>query len=192
MALLFTGWLIAESPSLVQTALDLHYIASGFLVFGIVTRIVLFFFGRDHERLTSLFPAVSELAAMGRTGLFYISLGRSPMPGWYAQNPLWKPVYLLIYLALIILVLTGVLMPDTSVVLGFYVPSVHAFWAQAVLWFSILHITSVIMHDYSNKTTDISAMVNGYRLFLTGNRQGSSIADDTIQVITVDSMKKRS
>lgn len=192
LALLFSGWLIAESPSLLQPALFQHNVAAGFLVFGLVVRVVVFVTGSEHERLFSLFPAGSELAAMGQTIKFYIRLGRSSMPGWYAQNPLWKPVYLVIYLALAMLAMTGVLMPDASILLGFYLPSVHVFWAQVIFWFTMLHIASVIMHDYRNKTTDISAMVNGYRLFIVENRKNNPDADNTVQVISLDSMKKRS
>jgi len=191
LVLLFTGWLIAESPSLAESALDLHYLASGFLIFGLVVRIVLMFAGMEHERLPGLFPASSELYAMAKTFRFYISLGKSPMPGWYAQNPLWKPLYLVIYLALFVLVFSGAVMPDVSLMLGFYLPSVHMFWAQLVFWFTVLHITSVVMHDYRNGTTDISAMVNGYRLFLIDSNRAGSVADKTVQHISIDSLKKK-
>jgi Ni/Fe-hydrogenase 1 B-type cytochrome subunit len=191
LALLMTGWLIAESPSLAESALGLHYLASSLLIFGLVVRIVLLLAGKEHERLPGLFPASSELTAIAKTLRFYISLGRSPMPGWYAQNPLWKPLYLVIYLALIILAITGAAMPDTSIALGFYLPSVHTFWAQLVLWFTVLHIASVFMHDYRNQTTDISAMVNGYRLFLIEGSQAGPGADEAIQIISLDSLKRR-
>ncbi len=190
LVLMFTGWLIAESPSLADSALDLHYLASSFLIFGFVVRFVLLFSGVEHERLPGLFPASSELYAMAKTFRFYISLGKSPMPGWYAQNPLWKPVYLVIYLALIILAVTGALMPDVSLMLGFYLPSVHTFWAQLVLWFTVLHIGSVVMHDYKNKTADISAMVNGYRLFLIDSNRAGSVTEKVVQHISIDSLKK--
>jgi len=190
LVLLFTGWLIAESPSLAESALDLHYLASSFLIFGLVVRIVLMFTGKEHERLPGLFPASTELTAMAKTLRFYISLGKSPMPGWYAQNPLWKPVYLIIYLALIVLVITGALMPDVSLMPGFYLPAVHMFWAQFVLWLTAFHIASVIMHDYKNQTTDISAMVNGYRLFLIESKQGGSIPEQMVQHVSIGSLKK--
>lgn len=190
LMLLFTGGLIAESPSLAESALDLHYLASSFLIFGLVIRIMLMFAGKEHERLSGLFPASSELNAMAKTFRFYVSLGKSPMPGWYAQNPLWKPVYLVIYPALIVLVITGALMPDVSLILGFYLPSVHMFWAQLMLWLAVLHMGSVIMHDYKNQTTDISAMVNGYRLFLIESNRGGSISEQVVQHISIDSLKK--
>lgn len=191
LALLLTGWLIAESPSLAELALDLHYLASSFLIFGLVIRIVLMFSGKEHERLPGLFPASTELKAMAKTLRFYISLGRSPLPGWYAQNPLWKPAYLVIYLALVVLVITGALMPDVSLLLGFYIPSVHIFWAQLMFWLSVLHISSVVMHDYKSRTTDISAMVNGYRLFLIESNRAGSVSAGLVQHVSLDSLKKR-
>lgn len=189
LVLLMTGWLIAESPSLAESALDIHYLVSSFLIFGLLIRMVLLFAGKAHERLPALVPAGAELNAVARTLRFYISLGKSPMPGWYAHNPLWKPLYLLIYIALIILALTGAVMPDTAIALGFYLPSVHTFWAQLVLWITVLHIASVLMHDYKSQTTDISAMVNGYRLFLIESGQHGAGADESIQVVTLDSLK---
>ena len=190
LALLLTGWLITDSPSLAESALDVHYLASAFLLFGLGIRIVLMFAGRKHERFSSLFPATTELAAMAATLRFYISLGRTSLPGWYAQNPLWKPLYLLVYLVLIILVVSGAAMSGTTILMGFYVPSVHAFWAQFILWFSVFHIASVVMHDYKKQTADISAMVNGYRLFLIERGHGGTGVDDPVQIITLDSLKR--
>ena len=190
LVLLLTGWLIAESPSLAETALELHYLASSFLIFGLLVRIVLMFAGRENESLSALIPAGTELNAMVGTFRFYISLGKSSLPGWYAQNPLWKPVYLVIYLALIVLVVSGALIPDVSLLLGFYLPSVHMFWAQLIFWLVVLHIGSVVMHDYKSQTTDISAMVNGYRLFLIeSNRQGP-VSAEMVQHVSIDSLKK--
>jgi Ni/Fe-hydrogenase 1 B-type cytochrome subunit len=190
LVLLFTGWLIAASPSLAESAQDAHYLASAFLIFGLSIRIVLMLAGKEHERFSGLFPATRELAAMAATLRFYISLGRAPLPGWYAQNPLWKPVYLVVYLVLIILVVSGASMSGTTIFMGFYVPSVHEFWAWFMLWFSLIHIASVVMHDYKKQTADISAMVNGYRLFLIERGHDGAGIDETVQVITLDSLKR--
>jgi Ni/Fe-hydrogenase 1 B-type cytochrome subunit len=148
------------------------------------------FAGREHERFSSLFPATTELAAMAATLRFYFSLGRTSLPGWYAQNPLWKPLYLLVYLVLIILAVSGATMSGTAIFMGFYVPSVHEFWARFILWFSVFHIATVVMHDYKKQTADISAMVNGYRLFLIERGRGGTGVDDPVQIISLDSLKR--
>lgn len=187
--MLLTGWLIAESPSLHNLALDLHYLGAALLLFGLIVRAVVSFVGREHERLSGLVPAPTERAAIAATLRCYISLGRMPLPGWYAHNPLWKPLYLLIYLALVMLVVTGVAMPDVSIALGFYVPDVHVFWAWVLLWLTLLHIVSSILHDYRKQTADVSAMINGYRVFeVDGARDKSSDAGH--QYISIDSLRK--
>ena len=191
LAQLLTGWLIAESPSLAGTALDIHYLASAVLVFGLVIRLALMFAGKPHERLPALFPASFELAAMTSTLRCYLSFFRAGLPGWYAHNPLWKPFYLLMYLVLVIMVTTGVIMPETSIALGFYLPSVHTFWAHVMLWLTALHVLSVIVHDYRKETTDISAMVNGYRLFLSDSNKVDAGIDESVQLISPDSLERR-
>ena len=98
--------------------------------------------------------------------LFYFRLGRAPLPRWYAHNPLWKPVYLVIFLLLIIFTISGALMPDNDVIMGWYLPSLHRSLAVLMFWLNFLHPLSVILHDYRGNTTDTSAIINGFRHFL--------------------------
>ena len=44
IALLLSGWIIAESPSLAGAASDVHYLSASVLVFGLSIRMVLMFF----------------------------------------------------------------------------------------------------------------------------------------------------
>lgn len=189
IVLLATGVLISESPSLTESALDIHYLAASVFVFGLLIRLVLLFVGKPHERLAGLIPSVDELGAMKKTVLFYLSLGRASLPHWYAHNPLWKPVYCLNYMVLVLLAVSGAMIENTDVLFGFYLPSVHAFWAQFVLGFSLLHIIAVCAHDYRNQSTDVSAIINGYRLFQyvrsEQNRNGNAV-----QFVTLDSRSK--
>lgn len=190
-ALLLSGWLLAESPSLHAIATDAHYLGSAVLLFGLLVRGVILVGGREHERLAALLPTRTELAAIAGTLRCYISLGRLPLPAWYAHNPLWKPLYLLVYLALIMLVASGAAMPEIQVIHGFYLPSVHAFWAQIIAWLAALHIISVILHEYKNQTSDISAMVNGHRVFLIDDpTAGAGTAGDR-QYVSLDSIGRR-
>ena len=174
LVLIVTGWLIGYSPMQAGSALEYHYLAVSVLVFGIVLRIAIFFRGSDHERLPALFPQPSEFRAIRQTLLAYLTLGKQPLPHWYAHNPLWKIIYIMWYLALLLLIASGAIMPDTPVVAGFYLPSVHEFWATIVVWLAGLHLLALIAHDYFAKTTDISAMINGYRLFEV---EGQSVSD---------------
>jgi Ni/Fe-hydrogenase 1 B-type cytochrome subunit len=165
LVLMTTGWLIAHSPMVADIALEYHYMAVAVLIFGLILRILIFFRGQPHERLSALFPEVSEIRSIKRTLLFYFSLARQPMPHWYAHNPLWKILYVLFYVVLLLLLFSGALMEEYPVVFGFYLPSVHAFWAKIVSLFVLLHLLTLFIHDYYANTTDVSAMINGYRLF---------------------------
>ncbi|MGB5398306.1 MAG: cytochrome b/b6 domain-containing protein [Gammaproteobacteria bacterium] len=191
-ALLATGGLIAQSPSLAASALDVHYLAAAVLSFGLIVRISLMLFSaKPHERLAGMVPTAAEFSAMGKTLLFYLTLGKAGLPRWYAHNPLWKPGYLLLYPVLVLLVLSGSAMSSTDIVLGFYLPSVHGFWAQFVLWFSVLHILSVCVHDFSNKTADVSAVINGYRLYLMDRSAARFVPEPGVQRVSLDAFSKK-
>jgi Ni/Fe-hydrogenase 1 B-type cytochrome subunit len=188
--MLVTGWLIADSPSLSDLALDLHYLGAAVLLSGLIARAVLLVAGRDNERWQALVPANTELSAIVATLRCYISFGRMALPAWYAHNPLWKPLYLLTYLALVMLMATGAAMPKVSIALGFYVPDVHAFWAQVMLWLTVLHIASSILHDYKNQAADVSAMINGFRVFQVDGSRGDGPESRVHQAVSVDSIRK--
>ena len=188
LVLLLTGWLIAESPSLAESALEIHFLAAGLLMFGLLVRAALMLVGQANERFMALIPTSSEFKAISDTLRFYVSLGKTPLPRWYAQNPLWKPLYLAIYLVLLLQLASGAMMQNQPVISGFYLPSVHAFWAQVMLWFSILHIAAVALHDSRGKAADSSAMLSGFRLFTIDSQQSES---DSVQYVSLDTLKRR-
>jgi len=190
LVLLFSGWLIGNSPMQADIALEYHYLAVSVLVFGLVLRMAIFFKGKNHERLGALFPEASELRVIRQTLVFYLSLGRQPMPNWYAHNPLWKIIYVFWYLALLLLLGSGALMADDAVVLGFYLPSVHGFWAAIVFWFTILHLISLFAHDYYAKSTDMSAMINGYRLFEVESQAKGDLKGTPVVLQSMESLMK--
>ena len=105
--------------------------------------------------------------------LFYLSLGRAPLPNWYAHNPLWKPFYLLLFLLLALLLISGWLMPDTPLLGRLYLPDAHAWLADAVWVLVIAHLFSVVLQDIKGNTTDISAMLNGHRHFTIDKTAGT-------------------
>jgi len=163
--LLATGTLISESPLMASIAIDIHYYAASLLTIGLVIRIYLMFFGQANERVTNLIPKASELRTIGEMFRFYILLGKAPLPRWYAQNPFWKPIYLIFYCLLISQVLSGFLIAQGILILGFYPPTIHYFLANILLVFTVLHIIVSIWHDYKGGGSDVSAMINGIRTF---------------------------
>jgi Ni/Fe-hydrogenase 1 B-type cytochrome subunit len=165
LVLLTTGWLVAKSPMLATAAAEIHYLGSSVLIAALALRVFLGFFGKGSERFEHMLPRQSEFKAMRASLLFYLSLGKAPLPGWFAHNPLWKPVYLLLFVSLVLLVVTGWLMPEKPVIGLFYLPRVHVWLANAVAVMTAAHLFSVVLQDMRGKTADISAMLNGHRFF---------------------------
>ena len=165
LVLLATGWLVASSPMLAEAAADIHYLAASVLIATLVLRIVLGLFGKGAERFEHMLPRRSELTGMRASLLFYLSLGKAPLPSWFAHNPLWKPIYLLLFILLALLALTGWLMPEMPVVGRFYLPRVHVWLSDAVAVLTMAHLFSVLLQDIKGRSADISAMLNGHRYF---------------------------
>lgn len=165
LLLLATGWLIRNAPTVADAADTVHYYAASLLIFGLALRLVLGLFGSPVERLSALIPGPGDWPAMRDMLLFYATLGRAPLPRWYAHNPFWKPLYLLTYLLLALSVVSGALVPGDTLVLGWYMPSFHRGLASALAWLVLLHLVTVVLHDYRGKAADVSAIINGHRCF---------------------------
>ncbi|MCB1785400.1 MAG: cytochrome b/b6 domain-containing protein [Chromatiaceae bacterium] len=165
LLMLVTGWLIANAPTVAAGAAEVHYLGAAVLVFGLALRLFLGFAGKGAERLEHLVPKPSEMTGLRNSALFYLSLGKAPLPNWYAHNPLWKPIYLVWFALLALSALTGWLMPDTPVVGVFYLPRVHQWMANAVFVVTLAHVYSVVLQDLRGQAADTSAMINGHRYF---------------------------
>ena len=165
LLMLVTGWLIANAPTVAAGAAEVHYLGAAVLVFGLALRLFLGFAGKGAERLEHLVPKPSEMTGLRNRALFYLSLGKAPLPNWYAHNPLWKPIYLVWFALLALSALTGWLMPDTPVVGVFYLPRVHQWMANAVFVVTLAHVYSVVLQDLRGQAADTSAMINGHRYF---------------------------
>jgi len=192
LVLLGSGWLIESAPSLEAGAIDTHYLAAGVLLSGLALRLVLMFAGSPVERIGQLMPDDDEWRAVRDTLMFYLSFGRGQLPRWYAHNPLWKPLYLLLYICLLVLVITGWLREDSPVLWGWYLPNVHGMFSIAVAWITGLHLLAVVLHDYRGDSADISAIVNGNRHFVIEDQKGNEIEPvATIRIQDIGSDSKR-
>lgn len=171
LCLIATGWLVQHAPSVAEGAAELHYLGAGVLVFGLGLRLFLGLFGSGSERFEHMLPRASENAAIRDSLLFYLSFGKAPLPNWFAHNPLWKPVYLVLYLLLALLALSGWLMPETPLLWRFYLPHVHGFLSSLVVAIVVVHLYCVVLQDLKGGAADTSAMINGQRYFDI-NREG--------------------
>ena len=190
LALLATGWLIAQAPSVAASAVDIHYLAAGVLVFALALRLFFGLFGTGAERFEHMLPRLSEGRAVRDSLVFYLTLGRTRLPSWYAHNPLWKPLYLALLLVLILSVATGWLMPDLPLLGRVYLPAAHRWLADLVAIVTLAHLFSVVLQDIKGRHADISAMLSGDRYFDVEG--GGPVRPEIPQVsIHVDDIQRR-
>ena len=189
LVLLATGWLIAKAPALAESAVEIHYLGASVLIFALVLRLYLGVFGRGAERLEHLLPRAAESAAMRASLWFYLSLGKAAAPNWFAHNPLWKPLYLMLFVSLLFAALTGWLMPEAPLVGGLYLPAVHRWLAHWIGLLTVAHLFSVILQDVKGRSGDISGMFSGYRLFYVP--QAGAVEPDIAKVtVSLDALAK--
>ncbi len=187
LSLAATGWLIEMTPSMANAASDYHYLFATVLIGGMVLRVGLLFSNKSAGYWQKLLPEAKERRAYKQILFFYLSLGKSPLPRWYAHNPFWKPIYLLLLLVLLFQILTGVNRDEFPIVLGFYLPNVHAFLASIIVGFTVLHIIAVVLHDLKGTTSDISAMIHGYKIFVV--QKPGSLDSSMVHPVSLDRLK---
>jgi len=175
--LMATGWLIPVAPSIVDVTVDWHYLAAVVFIAALVLRLWLLVSDRQSAGIAALMPGKGVLPAMGQMLRFYITLGKAPLPAWYAHNPLWKPVYLFAILVMLLLVVSGLLMDDYPAIFNLYIPDLHSTLAAIFSIFVVLHIVTVFMHDAKGTGSDISAMVNGHRIFVVSKADSQTVGN---------------
>lgn len=180
LALLLSSWRLAggfATPDALWR--DVHLTAGYLLGLALAFRIVLLFAGRlPTDRWPDLVPRNrTQWLALRDMLIFYASLGRAPLPAWYGHNPLWGPVYLLLLAVLALGVATGLLLarhdPQMLLVLvatpwwlGWTLPEWHLGLAWMAGGFTALHLLAVILHDTRGTSSELSAMLNGHKIFL--------------------------
>jgi len=183
-----SGWLIKMSPSLANVASDYHYIIAALLIGSLVLRVGLLLFDKGTGNWQKLLPEAKERQSYKQILLFYLSFGKMPISIWYAHNPLWKPAYLLIFIVLFLQILTGMNRDAYPIMLGLYLPGVHDFVASIVVGFTVLHMMAVVLHDCKGTASDISAMINGHKIFVVQKHEG--IESPAVHSISLDQLKK--
>ncbi len=168
IGLLGSGWFIGHVARFYLPALDYHYIFAYLL--SIATAIRLYLFVREKRGaacLRDLLPGKNQRQAMLASLKFYVSLGRTPLPRWYAHNPLWAPLYLLLWIIVVLQIISGFLVGAGHSRLLFNLYDLHVVSAVIIFWFCLLHVLAVFVHDLKGNNSDASAMIHGYRVFVT-------------------------
>ena len=167
LGLLITGTALQYLPQWYDAARDYHSILGYCLTLAVVYRLLLFFIAKNNAANWRQFRpgslAKSNFIAMLR---FYVTFGRTPLPNWYAHNPFWLPLYLLVFLALILLIGSGFFILNNIQFTTFDIVALHHHISRFVFWFTIFHFIAVIAHDIKGTGSDISAILNGFRIFI--------------------------
>ena len=164
--LIASGFLIEIAPAVADAASDWHQIIGVIFSFALTLRLWLLFFDSGTGHWRALLPIDSDVAAMKEMLLYYLAMGKREQPRWFAHNPLWKPVYLLILPLFAGVSLSGHFLASTPILFGFYLPSLHATFANVIVIFTLFHLVAVFYHDLKGTGSDVSAMINGHRIFV--------------------------
>ncbi len=168
-----SAWLIDHDDAGFSFWQDWHVIVGQIIFVTLIVRFILLFIpGSSHWR--SLLPKKSQFGAMLQMAKFYLSMTRSPLPNWYAHNPIWQPLYLIFLLILLACSISGFLFNDYYFITIFSMDSLHSTFASFIIIFTVVHIIMAILHDLKGKGATISAMINGYRYFHVDSESNAS------------------
>jgi Ni/Fe-hydrogenase 1 B-type cytochrome subunit len=164
LVLLFTGWLVAWAPERATQVVEIHYVAAAVLIATLLVRLWLLLFGQGIANGKVLLPNRHRFRQALQVLRSYLTLGKLPLPRWHAHNPLWAPLYLLLFAALVLQAATGMLLLNQVTLVGdISLRSLHHGGWTFLLAFSTLHVAAVFFHDAKTTTAEISGMVNGHR-----------------------------
>lgn len=189
LMLIFSGGLIAWVPERAEALDDIHFVAAAVLIAVLVFRIWLLFFGQGNDLLKNLQPNRHQLQQGWEVLRSYLTLGKIHLPKWYAHNPLWAPIYLMLFAVLLLQIISGLLLLNHVTLIGdLSLRQMHVIGFQIITVFTFLHILASFFHDAKGTGSDISAMVNGHRIFIIEPAKHKQ--PDTSAVISLDSLRK--
>jgi Ni/Fe-hydrogenase 1 B-type cytochrome subunit len=167
---LFSAWTLEQGAADPDFWRDWHVMVGQLVALALLLRLGLLFVpGSSHWR--TLLPNRVQWRAMAQTLKFYLSLTRTPLPAWYAHNPLWAPVYLLVLLVLAVCIASGFLHRGHGTITGLSPAALHAALGQALAIFSLFHVLAAALHDWKGEGALISAMFSGRRYFHVNYQQ---------------------
>ncbi|WP_456376608.1 cytochrome b/b6 domain-containing protein [Thiolapillus sp.] len=191
LVLLFSGWLIAWAPERAASVNDAHFVAAAILIAALIIRLWLAFFGRGSDLLKNLLPGRHQLQQGWKVLRAYLSLGKIPLPKWYAHNPLWAPIYLFLFVVVLAQIASGLLLLNQVTLIGsLSLRQMHVFGFQAITLFTLLHILASFFHDAKGSGSDISAMINGHRIFVIDPPPGKQPGASPTIAIPLNSLQR--
>jgi Ni/Fe-hydrogenase 1 B-type cytochrome subunit len=189
--LVASGWLLGTDPVLFSSALDFHFIFAALMLPALLLRLYLLFAGKGTDHLHDCELDKLKIHQAWEVIRFYLTLGRAPLPKWYSHNPLWGPIYLLLFLFLTISAASGLaLSRDLVSLAGISLYDLHRVGYYVAATFICLHLPAVFSHDLGDEGSDVSAMISGYRIF-TVRKPDQQFPAHTPRVAVEDLFKSR-
>jgi Ni/Fe-hydrogenase 1 B-type cytochrome subunit len=176
ITLVVSGWALRgglrDNMNLVAT----HITAGWVLALALAIRAYRLFRGKPVESWRALFPDAATRESRRAMLRFYLTLGRAPIPGFYAHNPFWGPVYLALFALLIFSAATGIALASAGAahrvyydavpwLFGFTLNEWHGSVTKILGAFTALHILAVVAQELKGFGGDVSAMINGHKYF---------------------------
>jgi Ni/Fe-hydrogenase 1 B-type cytochrome subunit len=191
IGLLVSGWLMNNTHLMAQSAAEIHFMLSALLLPALLLRLYLLLFGNGSDHLSSCEPDLHRLSQAWLVLKFYLTLGKAPLPKWYSHNPLWGPLYLVLFFFLLLSAISGLLLlKELSMIGTLSMRDLHHLCYLVIGVFTLLHIPAVFSHDLAGKGSDISGMINGHRIFEIENLgQSDKTGADTHSVALQDLLK---
>jgi Ni/Fe-hydrogenase 1 B-type cytochrome subunit len=199
VVLLASGWAL-RACALEVAARPVHLAAGQALTLLLLLRIYLLFLGRGTDHWRDCVPGRERWGAVAAMLRFYLSLGRMSLPPYFGHNPLWGPLYLVLYVVLCVQAVSGfALQLATGPAAGPgwidspMLPALHGLGYAALALFSLLHVAAVFAHDWRGSNAEISAMVGGSKVFVVERRDlgpGDGIAAVRLEDLLSDAARK--
>ncbi len=199
LVLLGTGWLLALALADRLPWLVSAHLAAGYaLLFALALRLYLLIFGSGPEHWRDLVPRGPQLKAAGDMLLFYITLGRRSLPAYYAHNPLWAPIHLLVFMVLAVQGASGLLLSladapaliyyeATPWIFGYTLPELHYAGLPLIAGYAAAHILATFVHDWRSGGSEVSALIGGYKLFVV--RRAPDTLPDNVRPISIERLR---
>ncbi len=175
VALILSGWLLNNSVKGYESSMVVHQVASSFIGFFLVFRLLLLFFGSQAENIKSFFNQADKRQQSRSLLAFYFSLGKLPLPNWHSKSALWAIVYLFMFVLIALALITGILANYQDMWLGWVVLDVHLQLTQLLMWVVVLHVISAVLHDVKSSHANISAIISGNRYFKVDDKKPSNV-----------------
>ncbi|MGB1110191.1 MAG: cytochrome b/b6 domain-containing protein [Gammaproteobacteria bacterium] len=160
----FSAWALGQGAGDPNFWLDWHVMLGQGLLFVLGARLYLLS-GKGVLGWRALVLDRAARRGAVEMGKFYLSMGRMPLPAWFAHNPAWRPLYVLMLVLLVAAVLTGFGHDSYWRVAGFRISELHTAATSLLAIVLVGHVAAAVWHDWKGHVGGISGILGGDRCF---------------------------